>query len=411
MNLTDRIARTEVLPAGKTDHIIFDAKLKGFGLRIRAGGKRSWVAQYRFGRLQRRFNLGPIEVLPAAKARSKAADIFAKVRLGVDPQADRLSAHDKANETFDALVAKYLARKASELRPRSLREVKRHLEQHLGSFSRRSVHSITRANIAERISKIADVSGVVTANRVRSSLSALFSWAMREGLADENPVAKTNKAGEEFSRDRILTDYELLGIWNAADPNSDYGRVVRLLILTAQRREEVGGIADSELCLEGPSPSWVLPGTRSKNGHAHEVPLSGPAVAILKEIPRRRGRDLLFGVAEGKPFQGWSRSKTAIQNRMDLNRAAASLAPSPSWRLHDIRRTVATRMADLGILPHVVEAVLNHVGGSKAGVAGIYNRSSYSNEKRRALAMWAMHLEQLLSDSPSKVIALRPSVV
>lgn len=408
MILTDRTARVETLPEGKSDHIVFDEKLGGFGLRIRAGGRKSWIAQYRFGSRQRRFNLGVIEGKSATKARTEAADIFAKVRLGIDPQAERFSAHDRASETFDALVEKYLARKELEMRVRSFREVRRHLEKHLAPFSRRSIHSISRANIAERISTIAETSGVVTANRVRASLSALFSWGMREGLANDNPVARTNKAGEEQSRNRTLTDSEIVEVWNASDPETDYGRIVRLLILTAQRREEVGGVCDSELQLEGATPIWTLPAARSKNGQSHDIPLVHLATSILRNTPRSGGRDLLFGERLDTPFQGWSRSRLMLQRRIDEERAAAGKPPQEPWRLHDIRRSVATRMADLGVLPHVIEAVLNHVSGSKAGVAGVYNRSSYGHEKRQALNMWAAHIETLvLHGQPSNVFAIR----
>jgi integrase len=187
----------------------------------------------------------------------------------------------------------------------------------------------------------------------------------------------------------------LRSIWQAA-ANGDYGNIVRLLMLTGQRREEVGGMLWSELDLSG--ARWRIAPSRTKNGLEHEVPLSDAAVEILKSRTRRDNRDLVFGTGEG-PFQGWSNAKAGLDERI-LEAIRKDLGPKATlkpWRLHDIRRTVATRMADLGVLPHVIEAVLNHISGHKAGVAGVYNRAAYADEKRAALMLWANHVLSLLN--------------
>jgi integrase len=214
---------------------------------------------------------------------------------------------------------------------------------------------------------------------------------MREGLADTNPVVGTNRPTEERSRDRVLTNEELAQIWVACR-DDDYGRIVRLLILTGQRREEVGGIAWDELDLD--QGRWSIPRDRTKDGLPHDVPLTEAAILLLQSHPRREARQLVFGEAGG-PFQGWSKAKAALDKR--ILKSGPRLAP---WRLHDIRRTVATRMAEIGILPHVVEAVLNHVSGHKAGVAGVYNKASYNTEKRQALNHWAGHVARLVLKEP-----------
>jgi integrase len=187
----------------------------------------------------------------------------------------------------------------------------------------------------------------------------------------------------------VLTDNELRLIWRHAG-GGDYGAIIPLLILTGQRREEVGGMNWGEIDLD--RALWSIGGERTKNRRAHDVPLSDEAASIIKPL-RRDGRELVFGSGEGS-FQGWSNAKAALDARIAaaLHERSQEMAP---WRMHDIRRTVATRMADLGVLPHVVEAVLNHVSGHKAGVAGVYNRASYAAEKRNALAMWAEHLRAL----------------
>jgi integrase len=200
----------------------------------------------------------------------------------------------------------------------------------------------------------------------------------------------------------VLTGNELRLIWRYAG-ETDYGAILHLLILTGQRREEVGGMLWSEIDLD--KRVWRIDAERTKNGLAHDVPLSSAGVEILRKR-QRSGRALVFGSREG-PFQGWSNAKSALDRRVSakLGETSADGALMP-WRLHDIRRTVATRMADLGVQPHVIEAVLNHVSGHKAGVAGVYNRATYAAEKRHALDLWAEHLIALVEGRASKVISL-----
>jgi integrase len=249
-----------------------------------------------------------------------------------------------------------------------------------------AIEKITRRTVALQLAELALANGPIAANRARIALSSFFTWAMREGLADINPVIGTNRPTEERSRDRVLSDDELARIWTACR-DDDYGWIVRLLILTGHRREEVGGMAWPELDLQ--RACWSIPRERTKNGLPHEVPLSEAAIKILQNQPRQEGRQLVFGEAEGS-FQGWSKAKAALDKRI-----RTSGPPLAAWRLHDIRRTVATRLAEMGILPHVIAAVLNHISGHKAGVAGIYNRATYAKEKREALNAWAEHMAEL----------------
>ena len=251
--------------------------------------------------------------------------------------------------------------------------------------------------MAVRIPEIARENGPIAANRARVALSAFFNWAMREGLSHTNPVIGTNRAADERSRHRVLTDDELAAIWRACR-DDDYGRIVRLLILTGQRREEVGGVAVNEL---NSARTWTIPADRTKNGRPHEVPLPPSASEILKSAQMAIGSGFLFGEGRGS-FQGWSKAKAALDRRI-----AVQGDPIGEWRLHDIRRTVATRTAELGVQPHVVEAILNHVSGHKAGVAGVYNRALYAVEKRQALELWNEHVRALLERDSAPVIPLR----
>jgi integrase len=290
--------------------------------------------------------------------------------------------------TLGSVADRYLKECASrQLRPRSYEEVERHLTRHWAPLHELPLEKVRRSNIAARLGQIASENGPFAANRSRASLSALFAWAMGEGLIEQNPVIGTNKATEEVKRDHVVRDEELAAIWRACR-DDEYGRIVRLLILTAQRREEVGAMRWAEI--DEANASWTIPRERSKNGQPHEVPLSPPALLILREVPRRDGRALVFGSGDGG-YSGWSKAKAALDQRI-----AASGAKVRPWRLHDLRRTAATRMAELGTMPHVVEAILNHLSGHKAGVAGVYNRAAYRQEKRDALERWAIHVASLL---------------
>jgi integrase len=247
------------------------------------------------------------------------------------------------------------------------------------------------------IVSVTNAGGAPTANRVRSSLSTFFNWAISHGLLDHNPVDGAPRH-EERSRDRVLTPAELRLIWNNLEDN-EYGSIVKLLALTAQRVTEIGALHWSEIGAD----QILLPGERTKNHRSHVVPLSAPATAIIAKQPKREGCDTLFGSERG--FTNWNFWKERLDGAITQ---ANGGKPLPRWTTHDLRRTAATMMADdLGIQPHIIEAVLNHVSGHKAGVAGIYNRASYLREKRAALNVWGDRLLAIAEGRASNVTPFR----
>jgi integrase len=392
------------LPEGKLDHIEFDDDIPGFGLRIREGGSRTWVFQYKLGGKQRRMVLGRATAIKAEKARSIASEYHEQVGKGRDPAGEKAVRKVQAADTLDELVRRYLEVKKDELRPRSYAEVARHLEVYTKPLHRLPLSSIDRTIVSDRLNQVAKDSGAVTANRMRASLSAMFVWGMTEELAAANPVISTRKR-EEKSRDRVLSDAELKVIWNSVE-NDHYGAIIKLLMLTGQRANEIAGLRWSEIDFD--RGVILLPAERTKNGRAHQVPMSGTVVEILGDAglnvileaqPRTAGRDLVFGYGEG-PFSGWSKSKEKLDG-------AIGDSISAHWVPHDLRRTCATRMADLGVQPHVIEAVLNHVSGHRAGVAGIYNRAMYAAEKAQALDLWADYIAAVLAGRKSNITSLR----
>jgi integrase len=418
MKLTKAAIARLKLPQGKTDAIYFDDELRGFGLRLRAGGKRVWVVQYRIGLKQRRATLGDVHKLDADAARKQAKDRLAKVTLGGDPQRDKAEARAKATETLETAIENYLAYKKPTLRERSYKGVERYLTQtYWKTLHELPIHEIKRGDVAAQLTQISTKHGTTVAVQARVALSGLFAWAMGEGFAIEaNPVIGTNKPPEPESRDRVLSDGELAEVWKAC-ADDDYGRIVKLLVLTGARREEIGGLRWQEINIE--RAVLNLPADRTKNGLPHTIPLSPLALSIVGAVARRDGRDHVFGdgprrggdVARG--FQGWARAKTAVDRRIldaRLKGAAKSkgaVQPMAPWRVHDLRRSCATGMADLGVLPHVIEATLNHITGHKAGVAGIYNHARYDGEMRAALVLWADHVNSLVQGIARKVVPLR----
>jgi integrase len=367
--------------------MLWDQSLVGFGAR-RQLRHVHYLLRYRINGHQRFITIGRHGTFTPETARTEAKRLLGLVASKIDPASERV----RQAETFGAEIERYLHRKQSALKPRSFKEVSHHLHVHAKPFHRLRLAEIDRRTIASRLAEIEQASGPGARNRVRSSLSAFFAFAIREGLIDANPVSGTGKADEGPSRDPTLTEPELRAVLNAldADPPHNRGRgrphlglgpfsdIVRLLVLTAQRRAEIGGLRWSEIDFE--RSLIVLPPERSKNNRQHELPMSSQVRAILERQPRNG--EFVFG----RKFTSWGNGKASLDRR--LNGMA-------DWRLHDLRRSAATHMAELGVLPHIIEAVLNHVSGHRAGVAGIYNRARYQDEMRNALQLWADHVESL----------------
>ncbi len=260
MKLNQKNVAGLALPPDKLEKRFFDDDLPGFGLRLRAGGKRTWIVQYRSaGGKNQTLTIGDAAVLDASPARQEAKQRLANITLGGDPQAEKAEQRARAALTFGAVATRFLdaARRKIEngddkaLKPRSLESVEGHLAKHWAPFNSLPIHSIGRRNVAARLGEIAAERGLYAGNRARSTLSVLFAWAIGEGLVDTNPVLGTNKPMEkEPPRERVLEPAELVAVWNACR-DDDYGRIVRLLILTGARRDEAGDMAKSEVDLGG----------------------------------------------------------------------------------------------------------------------------------------------------------------
>jgi integrase len=385
------------LPPGSKDAVFWDDDIAGFGIRVREGGSRTWIYRYRRGSKQRSMKLGSAKSVPLAVARENASKLEAEVRLGGDPALKNQTANLNADNTFEVLANQYLEARKSKWRPKSYIQYQCHLLKYAKPLHRLPITAVSQRNIANLLTEITKDSGEATSNRLRSTLCSLFGWVIKEGirLPEGNVATYTNKHAEK-SRDRALTDAELKAVWKGC-PDSDFGAIIKLLILTGQRANEIGGLRWDEVHDE----QVVLPSQRTKNKRAHIIPLSDPARAILSQF-RADGRTHVFGSVDSAGFDGWGYAKRTLDAR--TTKAGKTLA---HWTVHDLRRTVATRMAELGVQPHIIGAVLNHVSGHKGGIAGVYNRATYDKEKREALNLWAEHVTALVEGRKANVVPMK----
>ncbi len=401
MKLTVKTTAALQLPAGTKDYIAWDDATPGLGLRLREGGSRGWVFQCSLGVKQRRMTLGSATAVSLVKAREIASELHAKVRLGQDPAGQKAESRQRAAETFEAVAQRFLAYQRGQLRPGSYRQVERHILAYAKPLHRLQLATIDRRTIAGVVNAIKDRGAAVTANRARSTLSHFFSWSMNEGFIGNNPIIGMNTF-DEAPRERVLSDAELKLIWNAVG-DDHFGAIIKLLALLGQRADEMASLQWSEIS----DDTITLPSSRTKKKREHVIPLSGPALAILEAQPRRANgdgvpRDYVFGVGE-RGFSGWSRCKQRLDERI----AKENGSPLPSWRIHDLRRSVASGMARLGVDLPTIEKVLNHTSGSFAGIVSVYQRHDFMPEKRRALALWAEHLLGVVEGRESNVTPMR----
>ena len=252
--------------------------------------------------------------------------------------------------------------------------------------------AVKRADVARAVRKIEENHGNVAAARARAALSAACVWAMRQGMTEANPCLETYKPENSKPCERVLSNDELAAVWRAVGDGDDFGKIVRLMILTGCRRDEIGKLFWREVDQE--KRAINLPPERTKNKQAHTV-ICDAAIKIVEGVPHIVGKAHVFGSAVDTGFWPWGRSKAALDMRL------AGEVKQP-WTLHDLRRSCATGMAELGVQPHIIEMAINHRSGSKRGVAGIYNRSIYPKETAAAFVLWADHVAKIAGGKAPK---------
>lgn len=424
------------MPASK-DVILWDEKLPGFGLKVTPAGGKSYLYRFRLARpgeaertAPAKYSIGKHGELAPEQARKRAQELAALVAQGIDPrelEADSRRAKDEAKRQ-----AKEKARLESDLaffrmadlwlthyegekgrRPSSVRQAKLVVENYLKpALGDKPLPHIARADLQPVLDAV-PVTKKAMRRAVFAYASVLFGWAARRGDISRNPLVDMAKPPAPKARDRVLGDDELVEVWKAADTMpAPWGPFYRLAILTGQRREEVAALRWVEL--DRGAREWIIPADRAKNGVVHIVPLSDSVVQELDAIAGGKGwpkSGFVLSTTGRTPISGFSKAKKALDAKVLELRKKGSVAGSelellPAWRLHDLRRTVATGLQRLGVRFEVTEAVLNHVSGAKGGVAGIYQRHDWKDEKRAALGAWAAHVDRLISGTEAGNVIL-----
>jgi integrase len=367
---------------GQEEKFFWDAGTRGFGIRALQSGRRSWIFQYRdeHGRT-RRIVLGDVSAVSLEDARGAARRTAASVAHGSNPSVERKK--KRIAGTVLEIIEAYLTYAKGRQKPRSYKETERHLSNHAVPIHHDRAEAIDRRDIAALLERVAKNSGPVASNRLRATLSAMWSWGLRTGLieAESNPVAFTVRYAEK-ARERVLNDDEVMAIWGSTNDDADYSRIARLCLLTGCRREEIGGLRWDEI----QENKIVIAAERMKGGIAHEIALL-PMIAVALPTRAENAEGCVFG-RRGTGFSGWSKSK----NNLDARVAKSGLRMLP-WGLQDLRRTCSTRLHDAGVEPLVVEALLAH---KQQGVAAVYNRASFREAKRSALMLWHEILSEII---------------
>lgn len=362
-----------------------DSRVTGLYLIVQPSGLKSFAVRYRFGTLSRKLTLGPYPAIGLAEARRLALNALSAVAAGEDPAEEKRRKRQAIagqNDTFEKVVDLFIERHA-KANTRDWRETKRLLQKNVvPRWQDKAFAGITRQDVHLLLDSIVDRGAPVTANRTFAQLRKLCNWGVERGIIDASPCIGIRPPTIETARDRVLTLDELCLIIKAARSlGFPFGPIIELLALTGQRRNEVGGMAWSEIDIEG--HVWTLSGDRTKNRRQHILPLAPAAIEVISGQPRFETSRYLFSPGANPP-SGWS----AAKRRLDRALAGCGAAVEP-WTLHDIRRSVASGMAAVGVTLHVIERVLNHVSGSFGGIVGVYQRHSFSAEMRDALERWA----------------------
>ena len=392
--LTDRHIKTLKPTGHRVDH--FDRGVTGLALRLAASGRKTWCVFFRVNRRLRRMTLGHYPAVTLQGARTRARQVLAEVALhGTDPAAHRLETRHGA--TVADLAAEYLTRHAKPHKkswPEDQRIITRELLPH---WRHRLVTDVTRRDVHALIAAVADHAPVM-ANRVLALVRGMLNFAVAHEWIASNPAALVKKPSPERTRERVLNAAEIRALWAALDDLSPtMRRVFKARLLTGQRGGEVVRMQWSDVELE--TGMWTIPGSETKNGHPHRVPLTTPVVALLREqrasVPEGISWVFANALGSGSVHHRARKVPGQLARRLGFH-----------FRGHDLRRTVATGMAERGVRVQVIARVLNHIDGSPRATKA-YDRHTYDAEKLRALETWAQRLDHILTGTKAAVVPFR----
>jgi integrase len=376
----------DALPTPSKDIVQWDSACPGFGVKVTPKGRKVFVVLYRTagaGSRLRKYTIGPYGRVTLNQARVTAQKIFAARLDGRDLAAEKKDSRrrmiaDRVGDLLEAFIAQHISQN------RSAPEISRMLRREIGSaWGTRSIHEITKRDVIDVVSAIAQRGAPVAANKALKAIKTFFRWCVGRAVLDRSPADGVPLPTREIARDRVLSDDELaLIILAARQIGYPYGGIVELLALTGQRRKEVARCTWDEIDIVG--RTWKLSSDRTKNAKPHEVYLSDQAVAVVGRVVRTG--EFVFSRSGTVPFQDFSLAKRELDQLTGIT----------GWRLHDLRRTCVSGMARLGIAPHVADKILNHQNGTISGVAAVYQRHEFLAERRIALEIWGAHVEQII---------------
>ena len=407
------------LKPGQKDRIVFDEGCPGLGVRV-TPKKRIFVCQWTdpVTRRKLREKLGVWgqaaqgqKGLTISAARKAVQGRLGDIAKGIDIVAEkqRRKAHHeaqlaKAELTLDALIGKWADERLSARRLSYAKEATRALRAAFRDHLKKPASDLTRAQVKAVLGVLKKRGNGTAAGRTLAYGRACYSWAAKDDLVQENPFQGQQITSRTSERDRVLTDDELMDIVAAATALPDpWGPFYLLALYTMQRRDEVAGMRRSEIA---PDLSlWSISAARMKNNRAHDVHLPEPARALLRSIPVLKGQDLVFSTNGRTPISGFSKAKLMLDAKIAelraerAKRTGTEPAPVVPWRLHDFRRSGVTKLARLGFDSIVVDKLLAHKPAKLTGVASVYQRHDFADERKRALEAWVSFLTSSPADN------------
>lgn len=357
-----------------------DELMPGLVLRISTSGTKTFCLHKRINGKMRRLTIGRFPVLSLAEPRERVRQVLYEIETGRFEDCTGIEVETKP--TLGDVIPDYIEKHA-KVHNRDWKRKEALLAKFTTLHGKR-IDEIKRADVVKACDVI-HKSAPVSANRALAHLKHLMGWCVERCMIDANPIAGMKPLSKEKPRERVLSDDELGVLWEACDDEGyPFGDCMKLLILSGQRRAEVAEMRWSELDLE--KRVWILPSQRAKNGRQHTVPITDAMLDVLRRVPKFLGSDFVFTTKGTTPISGFGRLKKRLDKSL-------SEVVEP-WTPHDLRRTMSTNMAQLGVPQPVTEALLNHKTGVVSGVAAIYNVYSYADEKRDALELWNSHVER-----------------
>lgn len=408
LSLTDRF-----VTSAKPGPEYFDDTVKGLALRVSSGGHKAWTFHFTTGGKRARVTLGSYPATSLAKARTLAIEARGHVDDGNDPRRALKPADVAAQMTVADLIRSYLDK---HVRPRL--KSARHMELRLAANVAPIIGELRLADLHRRdVNRVLDPimarNCPTQARLVFQDMRAMLRWAVSRGDLDRSPMEGLDRPSTDTPRERVLSDDEIRTLWaglpEALPKSKTCQRIIRLCLVTGQRVGEVAGMTRAELDLAG--RSWSLPGSRTKNGHGHLVPLSDIAMTIIGEALADAGDSPFVFPCGAGSLAPTAVARTIVRAHETSKQRPLGRFGIAHWTAHDLRRTALTGMARLGVSPTVLGFVANHRTMTRGGVTmGVYVHYSYEAEKRQALDLWADRLQGIIAGKGADVVPMRGAV-